>query len=231
MHRRARLVMAGGAVVAMAMMGTACGSNEAAAPPPTSATTSTSAQPAPPPSAASSSGAAPASTSTVDTKFTTTTVGGNRFIVGHAIKAQMPSAWVIYSPERVSTDQTTYEWAAGLPEGTQPLPAGVQFSMGISGKGVQIDTLPAGVRALAEQAPGYKFLDAGNAAVPGAQTAKFLRLERDIQLSTGSRHVEQVSLFVQVAPGVTSTIRFIAASGDWDKQMKQVYDSVQVIKN
>jgi hypothetical protein len=173
-HRRARLVMAGGAVVAMAMMGTACGSNEAAAPPPTSATTSTSAQPAPP-SAASSSGAAPASTSAVDTKFTTTTIGGNRFIVGHAIKVQMPSVWVIYSPEKVSTDKTTYEWAAGLAEGTQPLPAGVQFSMGISGKEVQIDTLPAGARALAEQAPGYKFLDGGNAAVPGAQTAKFLR--------------------------------------------------------
>ncbi len=103
--------------------------------------------------------------------------------------------------------------------------------MGISGKGVQIDTLPAGARALAEQAPGYKFLDAGNAALPGAQTAKFVRFERDIELSTGSRHVEQVSLFVQVEPGVTSTIRFIAAAGDWDKQMKQVYDSVQVIKS
>ena len=224
------MAMAGGAVAAMAMMGTACGSNEAAAPPPTSATTSTSARPAPP-SAASSSSAAPASTSAVDTKFTTSTVGGNRFIVGHAIKVQMPSAWVIYSPEKVSTDKTTYEWAAGLPEGTQPLPAGVQFSMGISGKGVQIDTLPTGARALAEQAPGYKFLDAGNAAVPGAQTAKFLRFERDIELSTGSRHVEQVSLFVQVEPGVTSTIRFIAAAGDWDKQMKQTYDSVQVIKS
>jgi len=43
--------------------------------------------------------------------------------------------------------------------------------------------------------------------------------------------VEQVSLFVQVEPGVTSTIRFIAAAGDWDKQMKQTYDSVQVIKS
>jgi len=132
----------------------------------------------------------------------------------------------------MDSPETTYEWTAGLPEGTQPLPAGVQFSMGISGgKGVQIDTLPAGARALAEQAPGYKFLDAGNAAVPGAQTAKFLRFERDFELSTGSRHVEQVSLFVQVEPGVTSTIRFIAAAGDWDKQMKQTYDSVQVIKS
>jgi len=198
-HHRARLAMAGGAIVAISMMGTACGSNEAAAPPPTSATTSTSARPAPP-SAASSSSAAPASTSAVDTKFTTTTIGGNRFIVGHAIKVQMPSAWVIYSPEKVSTDKTTYEWAAGLPESTQPLPAGVQFSMGISGKGVQIDTLPAGARALAEQAPGYKFLDAGNAAVPGAQTAKFVRCERDIELSTGSRHVEQVSLSYRSSP-------------------------------
>ncbi len=230
MHRRARLAMAGAAIAAMAMMGTACGSNEAASPPPTSAATSTSARPAPT-SAASSSSAAPAATAAVDAKFTTSTVGGNRFIVGHAIKVQMPSAWVIYSPEKVSTDKTTYEWAAGLPEGTQPLPAGVQFSMGISGKGVQIDTLPTGARALAEQAPGYKFLDAGNAALPGAQTAKFLRFERDIELSTGSRHVEQLSLFVQVEPGVTSTIRFIAAAGDWDKQMKQTYDSVQVIKS
>ncbi len=230
MHRRARLAMAGAAIAAMAMMGTACGSNEAASPPPTSAATSTNARPAPT-SAASSSSAAPAATAAVDAKFTTSRVGGNRFIVGHAIKVQMPSAWVIYSPEKVSTDKTTYEWAAGLPEGTQPLPAGVQFSMGISGKGVQIDTLPTGARALAEQAPGYKFLDAGNAAVSGAQTAKFLRFERDIELSTGSRHVEQLSLLVQVEPGVTSTIRFIAAAGDWDKQMKQTYDSVQVIKS
>ncbi len=143
MHRRARLAMAGAAIAAMAMMGTACGSNEAAAPPPTSAATSTSARPAP--TSAASSSAAPAATAAVDAKFTTSTVGGNRFIVGHAIKVQMPSAWVIYSPEKVSTDKTTYEWTAGLPEGTQPLPAGVQFSMGISGgKGVQIDTLPAG---------------------------------------------------------------------------------------
>ena len=40
--------------------------------------------------------------------------------------------------------------------------------------------------------------------------------------------VEQVSLYVEVAKGVTSTLRFIAAAGDWDEQMKPAYDSVRV---
>lgn len=103
--------------------------------------------------------------------------------------------------------------------------------MGISGKGAQIGTLPTAAKQLAEGSAGYKFLGAGDADVPGAQAAKFLRFERDLTLPGGSKHVEQVSLLIQVKPGVTSTIRFIASAGDWDNQMKQAYESVRVTES
>lgn len=170
MHRQTQLATAGAAAAVLAMMSTACGSDEAD-PAPTSAATSVKGNPVPT-SAVTSVSADPAPTSAVNSEFMTTRVEGNHFIVGHAIKMLMPSAWVIYSPERSSQDQTTYEWAAGLPEGTEPLPAGVQFSMGISGKGAQIGTLPAAAKQLAEGSAGYTFLGAGDADVPGAQAAK-----------------------------------------------------------
>lgn len=168
------------------------------------------------------------SKSDVDAKFMTRTVDGSRHIDGHGIDMQIPAAWVTYEPEKIGVDGTTYEWAAGLPVDTKPIPAGVQFSMGLPGKGVQIDTLPTSARLLAEAAPGYRFLRAGDADVSDAQDAKYLRFERDLTISETTHHVEQVDLFVQVAPGVTSTIRFIAAAGDWDTQMKAAFDSVRV---
>ena len=170
----------------------------------------------------------PALQSGVGTAFTVQTVKDQRFIVGHSIEMEMPSSWVTYEDEKVGTDGSTWEWAAGLPEDTRPLPAGVQYSMGKPGKGVQLDTLPTGARKLAETSPGYRFLDDGKVDVPGAKGARFLRFERDLQLATGTVHVEQVSLFIEVDEGVTSTLRFIAAAGDWDEQLKAAYDSVKV---
>jgi hypothetical protein len=170
----------------------------------------------------------PALQSGVSKAFTVVSVKDQRYVVGHGIEMRMASGWVAYDPERVGTDGSTWEWAAGLPAATRPLPAGVQYSMGRPGKGVQLDTLPAGAKELAETSPGYKFLDDGKVEVPGAEGARFLRFERDLQLASGTVHVEQLSLFVEVEKGVTSTLRFIAASGDWDKQMKSAYDSVKV---
>jgi hypothetical protein len=170
----------------------------------------------------------PALRSGVGTAFTVKTVKDERYVVGHGIEMRMPGSWVTYEPEKVGTDGSTWEWAAGLPADTRPLPAGVQYSMGKPGEGVQLDTLPTGARKLAETSPGYKFLDDGKVDVPGAKGARFLRFERDLELAGGTVHVEQVSLFVEVDKGVTSTLRFIAAQGDWDKQMKSAYDSVKV---
>lgn len=163
-----------------------------------------------------------------DSPFQVVTDQGQRYIVGHAIAMRMPASWVTYGSEKLSADGTSYEWASGLPEGTKPLPAGVQFSMGVADKGAQIDTLPQNAKQMAESAPGYKFLDEGDAQIQGATTAKFLRFERDLTLDSGTIHVEQLALFLQVKDGVTSTIRFIAASGDWDKQMNAAYKAVQV---
>jgi hypothetical protein len=170
----------------------------------------------------------PALQSGVSKAFSVRTVKDQRYIVGHGIEMKMPTSWVTYEGEKVGTDGSTWEWAAGLPEGTRPLPAGVQYSMGQPDKGVQLDTLPSGARKLAETSPGYKFLDAGKVDVPGAKGARFLRFERDLQLASGTVRVEQVSLFVEVEKGVTSTLRFIAARGEWDQQMKSAYDSVRV---
>lgn len=172
----------------------------------------------------------PALKSSVSAKFTTPTVQGKRYIVGHAIAMEMPAPWVTYEPEKLSADQTSYEWAAGLPADTQPVPAGVQFSMGVPDKGVQFSTLPEGAKQLAESSPGYKYLDSGVVKIAGAEHAKFLRFDRDLELNSGTKKVEQVSLFIEVKKGVTSTIRFIASAGDWDKQLKATYDSVRVVE-
>jgi hypothetical protein len=169
-----------------------------------------------------------APTTGVGTAFTTVTKADRRLVVGHGIAMTVPASWVTYQPERVGTDGSTWEWAVGLPADTRPLPAGVQFSMGKPGQGAQLDTLPAGAKQLAESSPGYRFLDEGSVDVPGAKGARFLRFERDLQLASGTVHVEQVSLYVEVDKGVTSTLRFIAAAGDWKAQMAAAYDSVAV---
>ena len=170
----------------------------------------------------------PATRSEVATGFEVVTVEGRRHVVGHGIEMTLPKSWVTYEAEQEGTDGSTYEWAVGLPAGTRPLPAGVQYSMGQPGEGVQLDTLPDGARELAETSPGFTLLDEGKADVPGAKGARFLRFERDLQLASGTVKVEQVSLFVEVDKGVTSTLRFIAAAGEWDEQMKSAYDSVKV---
>lgn len=177
-----------------------------------------------------SSTSEPALRSGVSKSFTVQTVEDQRYIVGHGMVMSMPASWVTYEGEKVGTDGSTWEWAAGLPESTRPLPAGVQYSMGKPGEGVQLDTLPTGARILAETSAGYRFLDAGKIDVPGAKGARFLRFERDLPLESGTVRIEQVSLFVEVEKGVTSTLRFIAAPGDWDEQMKSAYDSVKVSK-
>jgi len=170
----------------------------------------------------------PATRSEVGTGFQVVTVEGRRHVVGHGIEMQVPASWVTYEAEKEGTDGSTWEWAAGLPAATRPLPAGVQYSMGRPGEGVQLDTLPEGAKKLAETSPGFTLLDEGEADVPGAKDARFLRFERDLQLESGTVRVEQVSLFVEVDKGVTSTLRFIAAAGDWDEQMESAYDSVRV---
>jgi hypothetical protein len=170
----------------------------------------------------------PALRSGVSKGFSVRTVKDERYIVGHGIEMRMPATWVTYEDEKVGADGSTWEWAAGLPEGTRSLPAGVQYSMGKPGQGVQLDTLPTVAEKLAESSPGYRFLDDGKVDVPGAKGARFLRFERDLQLASGTVRVEQVSLFVEVEKGVTSTLRFIAALGDWGKQMKSAYESVKV---
>lgn len=90
MHRRTQLATAGAAAAVLAMMSTACGSDEAD-PAPTSAVTSVKGNPVPT-SAVTSVSADPTPTSAVNSGFMTTRVDGNRFIVGHAIKMLMPSA-------------------------------------------------------------------------------------------------------------------------------------------
>lgn len=170
--------------------------------------------------------------SSATAKFRIIEHGGKRYVVGHAIAMQIPATWVTYADEQPGTDGTTYEWAVGLPEDTRPVPAGVQFSMGKPDQGVQFDTgLPQGARELAKTAPGYKLLDEGKVDVPGAQKASMLRFERDIEMTSGTHHVEQLMLFLKISPTVSSTIRFIAGAGDWDDQLKKVYESVVVARS
>jgi hypothetical protein len=153
---------------------------------------------------------------------------GSEHVVGHGIALEVPEAWTDYEPERDSADGTTYEWAVGLPAETRPLPSGIQFSMGKDTTGARFDSLPESTREVAEQAPGYRLLDEGEADVPGAEDAAFLRIERDLRLDGETVRVEQVQLMLAMPGGQTSVLRFIAESGQWEEQMEGAYDSLVV---
>lgn len=152
----------------------------------------------------------------------------SRFVVGHGVALEMGPGWTDYQPEQEGTDGTTYEWAVGLPVEEGTFPSGLQFSMGKPGVGAQIDTLPDAVRELAELSNGYEFVEEGEADVPGAEQAEFLRFVRDFEYEGETMRLEQVTLMIAVAEDNTSTIRFLAPEGEWEEQMQKVYDSVVV---
>lgn len=151
-----------------------------------------------------------------------------RYVVGHGVALEMGPGWTDYQPEQEGTDGTTYEWAVGLPVEDGTFPSGLQFSMGKPGVGAQMDTLPDAVREVAELSEGYQFVDEGEAEVPGAEQAAFLRFVRDFEYEGEEIRVEQVTLMIEVADGHTSSIRFLAPEGEWEEQMQEVYDSIVV---
>jgi len=153
---------------------------------------------------------------------------GTEHVVGHGITMRMPEGWTDYGPEQDSTDETSYEWAVGLPADTRPLPAGVQFSMGMEGKGVSFESLPGATREQAEFASGYELLDEGEADVPGAEAAAFLRLEKDLEIDGETVEVEQLQVMLDMPGGQASVVRFIAEAGKWEEQMEAAYDSLVV---
>lgn len=169
--------------------------------------------------------------STPGQKFALVDEDGKPFVVGHGVVLQVPEDWTDYEPETESIDGSTMEWAVGQPEPTEPLPAGLQFSMGVAGKGGQVDSetgLAEAAKKIAEISPGYELIDEGEADVPGAKVAKFLRFKRDLAYGDTVVPVEQLTLMIQVAEDTSSTIRFIAPEGQWDALMKKTYDSVKV---
>jgi len=153
---------------------------------------------------------------------------GGEHVVGHGITMEIPEGWTDYGPEQDSTDGTTYEWAVGLPADTEPLPSGVQFSMGKKGEGAPFENLPEATRELAELAPGYELLEEKKTDVPGAEAAAMLRVERDLTLNGETVKVEQVQLMLDMPGGQNSVIRFIAEPGKWEEQMGSAYESLVV---
>lgn len=169
--------------------------------------------------------------STPGQKFSLVDEDGKPYVVGHGVVLEVPEDWTDYEPEAEGIDGSTMEWAVGQPEPTQPLPAGLQFSMGVAGKGGQVDSdtgLAQAAKKIAEISPGYELVDEGEADVPGADLAKFLRFKRDLAYGETTVPVEQVTLMIQVDDKTSSTIRFIAPEGQWDALMKKTYDSVKV---
>jgi hypothetical protein len=169
-----------------------------------------------------------APSSTRDEPFEIVQQDGGEYVVGHGIAMRLPGEWTDYESEQDSADGTSYEWAVGLPAETRPLPAGVQFSMGKAGKGVPFEKLPEVTRELAEQAPGYELVDEGEAGVPGAEAAAFLRIKKDLELDGKTVKVEQLQLMLQMPGGQSSVLRFIAEDGKWEEQMQSAYDSLVV---
>ncbi len=170
----------------------------------------------------------PVLTSTREQPFEIVDQDGARYAVGHGVTMELPEDWTGYGPEKESRDGTSYEWAVGLPADTRPLPSGVQFSMGKEDKGVPFERLPEVTRRLAEQAPGYELVDEGEAGVPGAEAAAFLRIEKDLEIGGRTVRVEQLQLMLEMPGGQSSVVRFIAEAGKWKEQMQQAYDSLVV---
>jgi hypothetical protein len=156
---------------------------------------------------------------------------GGRYVVGHGITMRLPEDWTDYGPEKDSKDGTSHEWAVGLPADTRPLPVGVQFSMGKDGRGVPFEVLPEATRELARVAPGYRLLDEGEADVPGAEAAAFLRMEKDLVLDGRTHRVEQLQLMLDMPGGQSSVVRFIAEAGRWEEQMRDAYESLLVTED
>jgi hypothetical protein len=170
----------------------------------------------------------PALQSSATTPMKVVEKDGASYAVGRGIALTMPDGWTDYEPEKPGTDGTTYEWAVGLPAETRPLPAGVQFSMGIKDKGASYDALPDATKELAELAPGYRLLDEGEADVPGAERAAFLRFEKELDLGDGPVKVEQLQLILDMPGGEVSVLRFIGEAGKWADQVGDAYDSLVV---
>lgn len=118
----------------------------------------------------------------------------------------------------------------GLPEQTQPFPAGLQFSAGMPGKGPQLTRgITVTAKALAKLEPNYEFVGEGPVTINGAKAAAFLRFRRDFDYQGRTVRLEQLSLFVQVTDDVTTTIRFLAPAGSWEPAMRSTYQSVAVV--
>jgi hypothetical protein len=170
----------------------------------------------------------PALTSTVGQPFEIVEHDGAEYVVGHGVVLELAPGWTDYEDERESADGSTHEWAVGLPVEEGTFPSGLQLSMGKPGVGAQIDTLPEAHRELAELSEGYEFVDEGEADVPGAERAAFVRFVRDFEYEGEELRLEQLTLMIEVAEDTTSTIRFLAPEGDWEEQMGGVYESVRV---
>jgi hypothetical protein len=166
--------------------------------------------------------------SSATTPFSIVEHEGAEHVVGHGITMQMSEGWTDYEPEKESADGTSHEWAVGLPADTRPLPSGVQFSMGRPGRDAAFETLPDATREMAELAPGYKLLDEGEAEVPGAEAAAYLRLEKDLEIDGETVRVEQLQLMLLMPGGQTAVVRFVAEAGRWEEQMQAAYDSLAV---
>jgi hypothetical protein len=167
-------------------------------------------------------------TSATDEAFQEVTYEGKRHVVGHGLDLTVPASWVTYGDEAPNLVGDTIDWAIGLPDGTKPFPAYVSISAGVKDAVTPYKDLPKGAKILAEMEPGYELVDEGKLTVKGGHDATFLRFKRNETVAGQTVPVEQVSLFVDVAKGVATTIRFISAAGDWENQFKSVYDSVGV---
>jgi hypothetical protein len=152
--------------------------------------------------------------------------GGTQTVTGHGIVLEVPAEWEPYD-EKDSVDGTTYEWAVSSPDG-DPAPSYVQFSMGRKGKGGAFEQLRDGAKELGELDDSFELLDEGEADVPGAERADFLRFHLAQTFDGQEAVVEQLQLFVELPEGEVSTIRFIAPEGEWEDTMQEVYDSFVV---
>jgi len=152
--------------------------------------------------------------------------GETRTVTGHGIVLEVPASWEGYD-EKQSVDGTTYEWAVAEPDG-DPAPSYVQFSMGMKGKGGAFEQLRDGAKELGALDDSFELLDEGEADVPGAERAEFLRFTMNETFDGQDAVIEQLQVFVELPEGEVSTVRFITPEGEWEDAMQEVYDSFTV---
>ncbi|NYG58587.1 hypothetical protein BJ980_001510 [Nocardioides daedukensis] len=150
------------------------------------------------------------------------------WVVGHRLVMESDPGWHIYDPEGLALSGTTWDWAIGEPEDGTAVPAYVSFYAGVPGKSAGFEEVRDLGLEEARDSTDFALIDEGSAKVPGAYRAAFVHFTRSVTYAGQKRDVEEMSLYIDLQDGTTTTVRFFAAEGEWDDKLGDVRDSLRI---